>query len=370
MTPQINRLLVVGQAPPPLGGQALQIQRLASHSFEGFELIFIPMRFAASASDMGRPRLQKVVALGNLIVQVRDFARNHPGSVLYYPPSPPTFAPTIRDVLFLICVRRHFRETIIALHASGQRYIFGLNRFTRAIARAVYGRPRVAILNTPDAVPDAQALQARRLFIVPLGIPDPGEPPMRQASCENTLHILSVGHVSGAKGSVDLVEAFSMLDHRGLSLMLHFVGPFGPDLTEGVLRERAQSLGIGDRVRIYGEQTGRPLNQMYRLADIFAFPTRFNAESLGLVAIEAMSHGLPVVASRWRGVPYVVDEGVTGLLHEPGDISGIADGLERLVVDPQLRLQMGLASRERFLSVFSENRYWNDLELAILAAFD
>ncbi len=75
-----------------------------------------------------------------------------------------------------------------------------------------------------------------------------------------------------------------------------------------------------------------------------------------------MSFRLPVVATRWRGIPEVVDDGVTGLLVPPKDPAALADRLEQLHSDPNLRTALGEAGREKFLREFTVGRYWQRME--------
>ena len=86
---------------------------------------------------------------------------------------------------------------------------------------------------------------------------------------------------------------------------------------------------------------------------MFCLPTFYEAETFGIVLVEAMSLGLPVVATRWRGIPEIVDDGKTGYLVETHDAAAVAERLEQLQADPALREQLGAAGREKFLSDFT-----------------
>ncbi len=102
----------------------------------------------------------------------------------------------------------------------------------------------------------------------------------------------------------------------------------------------------------------------YREADICLVPT-IAQDGLRITSVEAMASGLPVIASRIGGVPYTVTDGVTGLLCEPGDPADLASKIARLVDDPELRREMGLAGRRRFEANFTWEtviaRYWRPL---------
>lgn len=100
-------------------------------------------------------------------------------------------------------------------------------------------------------------------------------------------------------------------------------------------------------VRWVGWQSQDQLPEQIRAADILIFPT-IAQEALGRTAVEAMGCGRPVIASRLGGLPFVVEDQVTGLLFEPGNHSDLAAKIDRLLNNPQLRRQMGQAGRREF----------------------
>jgi glycosyltransferase involved in cell wall biosynthesis len=99
--------------------------------------------------------------------------------------------------------------------------------------------------------------------------------------------------------------------------------------------------------RSVGWLSQEDLPRQYRESDICLVPT-IAQEGLSRTSVEAMASGIPVIASRIGGLPYTVTDGLTGLLFEPGDAADLARKIERLLDDPELRRQMGLAGRWRF----------------------
>lgn len=118
------------------------------------------------------------------------------------------------------------------------------------------------------------------------------------------------------------------------------------------LKEQISRLHLNDSVEFHGCFPYREIAQAYHRADVLVLPS-VCSEGFGMPAAEAMSSGLPVVASRVGGLPEVVQHGETGLLVPPRDSSALASALIRLLEDEGLRRSMGQAGRERVLRTFT-----------------
>ena len=130
----------------------------------------------------------------------------------------------------------------------------------------------------------------------------------------------------------------------------------GPDRAR--LEQIGKLLGQEDNISFEGELTDDALVDLYRRASVFALPVRSSddppqGEGFGLVFAEAGAARLPVVAGDATAIPEVVVHKETGLLVDPMDLQAIADGIVRLLADPELAQRMGDAGRERALTKFS-----------------
>ena len=152
--------------------------------------------------------------------------------------------------------------------------------------------------------------------------------------------LLSVGRVVYQKG-LDLgLRALAGLS--GLEWEWYIVGD-GPQLQ--ALQALAAELDIVGRVHFLGWQSRADLAGWYDRANLFIFPSRH--EGMPNAVLEAMASGLPVVATRIAGNEELVVDGVTGVLVNAEDVDSLRDALLRLVIQPEQRQQMGLASRKR-----------------------
>jgi rhamnosyl/mannosyltransferase len=158
--------------------------------------------------------------------------------------------------------------------------------------------------------------------------------------------IFTVGRHVYYKGFDVLIRALRTVDAD------LWIGGRGP-LTDS-LRQAAHDADVADRVHFAGFIPDEELVAYYDACDVFCMPSTARAEQFGLVQLEAMNCGKPVVATRLgTGVEFVTLDGVTGLLVEPGNVETLATALNRLLGDADLRARLGAAARQRVANAFS-----------------
>lgn len=200
-----------------------------------------------------------------------------------------------------------------------------------------------------------------RICVIPPGIDLDRFHPHNAVAARNRLNlpdnplVLFVGRVDPMKGIDTLLDGFQQLreqDWDGLPPKLVFIGGTverhgsriipGDDLLP--VANRAAELGIGDDIIFRGSEPQELLPDYYAAATVCAVPSRY--ESFGLVAVEAMACGLPVVASRAGGLGFTVEEEVSGLLVPVGNATALANALERVIRDRDLRASLQVGARQ------------------------
>ena len=166
----------------------------------------------------------------------------------------------------------------------------------------------------------------------------------------------NVGRLALQKGQRHLIAAMPLLLER--VPFAHLVIAGGGDL-EDYLRDLALQAGVADRVHVLGPRKDVPA--LMHAIDVFAMPSIW--EGFGLVLLEAMAAGRPIVASRVATIPEVVVDRETGLLVPTGDPVALADALARLAHDPGLARRLGEAGRDRLRRHFSIEKMVGDTEL-------
>lgn len=361
------RVLAVGQTPPPFGGQALAIQCFVTGHYEDIEIHHVRMTFSRSMSDIGRPQLAKIGHLVGLIPRIL-WARLRTGAdLLYYPPAGPDLVPVMRDIVLLLGTRWAFSRTVFHFHASGLSEIYPrLPRWLRTLFLGAYRRPDLAISPSRDNPPDGEFLGARRCVVIPNGVADAAQPPFFPSRAEQPARILYVGVVRESKGVLVLLAACAELQRRGVEFRVALMGEVESPALRSRLQQTIQANDLVDRVELLGPRTGTDKIEWFAKSSVFCYPTHFESESFGLVLLEAMQFALPVVATRWRGVPSVVRDGETGFLVPTRDPACLADALEKLIRNPAAAQELGRRGRARFEAEFTEERFRSRMRSALL----
>jgi colanic acid/amylovoran biosynthesis glycosyltransferase len=194
---------------------------------------------------------------------------------------------------------------------------------------------------------------AAKVHVVRAGVDTRLFAPAAARDDSGPLTIVCVGTLHEVKGQAYLVEACRLLAEQGVAVRCRLVGD-GPDAP--ALRAQIRAAGLEADVVLTGARTRAEVADELRRADVLvapSAPTRDGRrEGIPVVLMEAMSTGLPVVASAISGIPELVEDEVGGLLVPPRDAAAIARAVARLVADPALRARLGDAARRRVLADF------------------
>jgi glycosyltransferase involved in cell wall biosynthesis len=182
--------------------------------------------------------------------------------------------------------------------------------------------------------------------------------------------ILSVGRLVEQKGYEDLVRVCADLVRAGYDFTCEIIG-------EGPLRPRLErlidELGLGGVVRLPGRVVGDVVLDCYARADVFALfcveASDGDRDGIPNTMIEAMGMELPVVSTRYSGVPELVVEGETGFLADCGDRRTMVEQIGLLLTQPELRARMGSAGRARVMEDFATDAALGKLERIFASDF-
>jgi glycosyltransferase involved in cell wall biosynthesis len=269
--------------------------------------------------------------------------------VIHHAPLP------LNDVAILLGLPSNV-ALIVYWHADIIGYPLLKRLVTPFIRRALTRADRIVVSGQP-MIDNSELLRpyAEKCDIVPYGVDldywrtlDAGE---RTSADEirrrQPRHIVSVGRLVAYKGYDVLIRAMQTIEGQAT-----IVGE-GPLLAE--LQQLAIRLGVSDRIRFAGRQTRSEIKQIFHSAQVFAFPSVTEAEAFGIVQIEAMAAGLPIVNTNLATpVPLVARHDMEALTIPPNDPQALSHALNRILDEPALAERLGAAGRERALSEFDQ----------------
>ena len=244
------------------------------------------------------------------------------------------------------------RTPVISTRHNDDRYLLGPFRYVdRAFARPV--RRLIAISDAVRVFLEAAGHHARKLTTIRYGLDEvpaaPSVPTPAQAGVPDGAPLaVAVGRLIAQKDHATLLRAFALVHERLPDARLAILGS-GP--LEVETRALVRELGLEGAVSLPGRTE---IRDWLERADVFVHTSRW--EGFGIVLLEAMLAGLPVVATRVSAVPEIVVPGETGALVEAGDVDGVARELTTLLGDAELRSRLGAAGRERARTEFSVAR--------------
>jgi glycosyltransferase involved in cell wall biosynthesis len=354
------KILFILHLPPPVHGSSTVGQYIYESKIinNAFECRFINLSTSRLINEIGKKPIQKIGRYFSILCQVFK-------QLICFKPQLCYLAITAKGYAF-------YKDALIALMAKAFKvplvYHFhnkGVStRQHKAIDNFLYRRVfknAHAILLSKYLYPDVEKyFTPERVHFCPNGIPDIN---FRQKTLDKKQNkkteILFLSNLIESKGVFVLLEACVILKQKGLAFHCTYVGGEG-DVNAKQFQEKVKELGLTDQVVYAGKKYGEDKEEAFAKADIFAFPS-YN-ETFGLVNLEAMQFSLPIVSTFEGGIPEVIEEGKTGYLVPQKDVEKLAEKLEILIKNPDLRHRMGIAGRIKYENQFTLSVFENRLK--------
>ncbi len=336
-------------APGFRGLGAHRVDGVPVHRFR-----YAPARWETLTQESGAPNklranplywlLVPPYVLGGLVGTIRLMRARHFDAIhVHWPVPQALFAQVARMIRPARCVLTFYGADVTLARRLP---------FLRAMARRwVRNADAVTAISTYTGrvVADLTGVQPR---IIPFGVDLPRREDISKP-LQGTHHVLAVGRLIERKGYPVLIQAIARLKQEVPDVRLTIAGE-GQEYPR--LKELVQRLGLEGHVQLPGRVSDEELDALYRWADVFVLPSLVDrsgdTEGLGLVLLEALSYGRPVIASAVGGITDIVQEGETGFLVPPGDPEALARALLRVFHDPEAARSLAdhgwAVNRQRF----------------------
>lgn len=246
----------------------------------------------------------------------------------------------------------HKGRLVVSYHSDVVRQRV-LERLFRPFLIRFLKRADAIVVATPNHIDSSPVLRGfrDRCVVIPYGIRLPDGAGVEASTVARLRErfgprmVLGVGRLVYYKGFQYLIRAMREVDAH---LVIIGDGPLFPQLEREVLES-----GLDTRITLLGKVDD--LNPFYRAADLFVLPSVARSEAFGIVQLEAMACGTPVVnTSLDTGVPYVSLHNISGLTVPPEDVEALATAIQRVLGDSELRVEFERAARERVEQEFTK----------------
>ena len=247
----------------------------------------------------------------------------------------------------------------VLVHVHGSDFDLMYDRLPRplqAVVRATLHRCAVVVALGDSWAERLSVIAPRSLVVtVPNAVRVPRELTGGGGGAGGPVRVVLLGEIGERKGSFTLLETWAKLaaepDVLG-GARLTMAGDKGADRAVRLIAE----LGIEESAEVCSWLAPEDVQRVLGAADVFVLPSVTEGQPMAL--LEAMAHGLCVVASAVGGIPDMVQDGRSGLLVPPNDPGALQAALRRVLADPQLRARLGAAARGRVLEQFDLEVVW------------
>ena len=351
------KILFIMHMPPPVHGAAMVGQYIHDSELinQEFECHYINLTTAKNLQDIGKVGMRKLFDFYKLLGTIRHMLKEVQPDLVYITPN--------------ACGGAFYKDFVVVQMIKGMGYKVVVHYHNKGVAThqdrwlddALYKRffkgIKVILLSECLFVDVKKYVDRKNVFVCANGIPcslaldSPSE--SSYDSKNQNPHILFLSNLLVSKGVMVLLDALRILKDKGCAFICNFVGGETAEMNAVMFGSEVAKRGLDGMVEFHGRKYGKDKEAFFHSADMFVFPTFYQNECFPLVLLEAMEHGLPCISTTEGGIPGIVDDGKTGYLVPKHDAVALAEKIQALLADDNLRSKMGMAGREKFEREFT-----------------
>lgn len=355
-----STILYILHLPPPVHGAAMVGKYIHDSELinDTFDCHYINLTTAKDLQDIGKSGIGKLWRFVKLLLKIRKKVKNVKPQLVYVTPNAKGGA-FYKDFIVVQMLKACGCRIVCHYHNKGVK-----TRQDKWLDNLLYKRffKGIKVILLANALYDDVQKYVKRedVYICPNGIP---ETAFEETRCpKNPIpRLLFLSNLLIEKGVFVLLDALKILKDRGYSFVCDFVGGETAEIDAARFEAEVKRRGLNTIAVFRGRKYGEEKQEAFNNADIFVFPTYYKNETFGLVNLEAMEHGIPIVTTNEGGIPDVVKNGVNGIVCDKKDENALADAIGTLLNSKDVRITMGEEGRRIFKSQFTLEHFEKNL---------
>lgn len=346
-----NKVLLILKTPPPFGGG--EHRAAALRDYVSTDPLFKVLEISSNRRNKSNHGVFSLWKVWEFIIVwctlIALILKDRPA--LLFLPLSKGFVPFLRDSI-LVWTAKLFRVAVCSELPGATYYFLGKGKWRTRYGQFVLRSLACLRLQGRNVANTLGSFGIKNTIVTDNGIQSLSKNKYQKTPPNGRPRILFVGTHSSDKGFDVLVDACLRLLQSELSFEVHSMGEWISEEFERRIVSAIESAGFQDHFFLHGLTRGEKKWVQYDSCQIFSLPSR--REGQPLVVLEALSSGLPIVATNVGAIPDTVEDGKNGFLVEPRNVDQVADQLEKLLVDADLRLRMSKANRMLYEQRFTE----------------
>ncbi len=350
---KINRkILCLVQLPPPIHGAAVMNSYVVSDLLprSSFKRTVLPLDFSKTFEEMHGRIIRKILMAGKTLFCLFYRLLTIRPHIVYF-----TFSPfgtaLFRDIFLIFICRRFNNKVVLHLHGTG------IGKKQSKIYKWAYSymfKKGLLLLLSECLYEDvSQYIEKSRCRFIPNAVARPNRKYKGIREQSEKVTLLYMANYHPKKGLLTAVNVLDELVKEGYDVELVLAGAYTFYWSKSDMKYYLDQLDdkVSNRINVFGPAYGNDKEKLFRKSDIFIYPSQHDA--FPLVLLEALSNGLPIIASNQGAIPSIVNHGECGAIITTDEVKDYSDYVKKLIADKRKREEMACKARECYEQNYS-----------------
>lgn len=355
-----KKILIYGQLPPPQHGSNIMTLTL----FEALKKLDFNVKvsnkgFSKQIREVNKITLVKFFRFFSvLLAYYRDLVRFRPDLVVFFISA--TRLGLFVEGIFTALTNFFHVPYVLYIHNNGHKAIYWQGNLGRWIIRRVFNEAKACIVLGKVFEKDISSFYKKKMYVLPncllKTLTEKGK------KTDQFINVLYLSNLYESKGIFTLVRSIPEVLLNKKKVMFFIAGPWQDNSVKKRVLSYIERNKITKYVHFFGGIYGDQKEALFQKSDIFVFPSHYPFEAFGLVNLEAMQVGIPVITTNIGALHEMVLDGQTGFVIPPKNPDILAEKINLLVNDPHLRRKLGNEGKARFASIYSFDAYSSNVQ--------